>query len=204
MRAAIAGTFGFKLALHFLFGFGLLERGELALRKDEALLRHLRLERLQTEFHGGEIVPAPDGANPEGRDCHASFQELIGDTNLAEGRLFDGKRHDGVFDFRRHSVLQDRLASRNLLQGEFTTLIVKLLEPVEAVAAVAHHLASLADIAELFGQFEHAGLGANDFLILGHSGVLWKRHGGGCATPTSSAPAMAHIEPRKTPAVRLS
>src|SRR4029077_4009896 len=85
------GTFGFKLALHFLFGFGLLERGELALRKDEALLRHLRLERLQTEFHGGEIVPAPDGANPEGRDCHASFQELIGDTNLAEGRLFDGK-----------------------------------------------------------------------------------------------------------------
>jgi hypothetical protein len=91
---------------------------------------------------------------PKGETVKPRFK-TYGDTNLAEGRLFDGKRHDGVFDFRRHSVLQDRLASRNLLQGEFTTLIVKLLEPVEVVAAIAHHLASLADIAELFGQFEH-------------------------------------------------
>ena len=43
LRAAIAGTFGFELALHFLFGLGLLERGELGLGEDEAFLRHLRL-----------------------------------------------------------------------------------------------------------------------------------------------------------------
>jgi hypothetical protein len=73
-----------------------------------------------------------------------------------------------------HTVLQDGLAPRDLLQGKFAAFVVKLLEPVEAVAAVAHHLAGLADIAELFCQFEHANLGADDFLILGHSGVLWK------------------------------
>src|SRR5271167_1789572 len=33
------------------------------------------------------------------------------------------------------------------------------LEPVEAVPAIAHDLAGLADVAELFGQFEQARLG---------------------------------------------
>ncbi len=42
LRAAIAGTFGFELALHFFLGFGLLERRELALSKDEAFLRQSR------------------------------------------------------------------------------------------------------------------------------------------------------------------
>ncbi|TPV99066.1 MAG: hypothetical protein USCAAHI_01502 [Beijerinckiaceae bacterium] len=113
---------------------------------------------------------------------------------MAPGGLFDGDGNDGVLDLWRHTVLQDGLAPRDLLQGKFAAFVVKLLEPVEAVAAVAHHLTGLADIAELFCQFEHANLGADDFLILGHSGVLWKSHGGGCATPTSSAPAMAQFE----------
>ena len=49
------------------------------------------------------------------------------------------------------------------------------------------------DVAELLGQFEQARLGADDFLILGHGGVSWSRRGGGCTTPTSSAPATAHM-----------
>src|SRR6185312_15864433 len=69
--------------------------------------------------------------------------------------------------------------------------VVEILEPVEAVPAVAHDFAGLADIAELLGQFEQAGLGANDFLVLGHDSVSWSRRDGGCATPTSSAPATA-------------
>jgi hypothetical protein len=80
-----------------------------------------------------------------------------------------------------------------------STYVVKLLEPVEAVAAVAHHLASLADIAELFRQFEHADLGANDFLVLPLE-TPWRR----LRNPASSAAAMAQIEPRKTPSVKLS
>src|SRR5215813_11098410 len=47
--------------------------------------------------------------------------------------------------------------------------VVKLLETVEAVAAVAHHFAGLADIAELLGQLEQSELGSDDLLFLGHS-----------------------------------
>ena len=110
LRAAIAGTFGFELALHFFLGFGLLERRELALSKDEAFLRHLCFEGLQPVLHSGEVVPAPDGADAERRDGHAAPQELVGDPNLTPGGLFDGKRHDGIFNFWRNPVLQDGLA----------------------------------------------------------------------------------------------
>src|SRR5262249_43909915 len=46
--------------------------------------------------------------------------------------------------------------------------VVQLLEAVEAVPAVAHHLAGLADIAELLGQLEQTDLGSDDLLFLGH------------------------------------
>src|SRR5262249_37259630 len=46
-------------------------------------------------------------------------------------------------------------------------LAVKILEPAEAVPAVAHDLAGF----ELFGQLEQAGLGPNDFLVLGHDNL---------------------------------
>ena len=35
-------------------------------------------------------------------------------------------------------------------------------------------------------------------------GVLLERRGRGCATPTSSAPAAATVEPQQTPTVRLN
>jgi hypothetical protein len=41
-------------------------------------------------------------------------------------------------------------------------------EAVKTVAAVAHHLARLADVAELLGQLEQPYLGANDLPFLGH------------------------------------
>jgi hypothetical protein len=70
-----------------------------------------------------------------------------------------------LLDLRRHAVLQDRLAAADLLQRQLAAFVVQLLEAVEAVA---HHLAGLAHIAELLGQFQEPDLGSNDFLILGH------------------------------------
>src|SRR5262249_37553560 len=46
--------------------------------------------------------------------------------------------------------------------------LVHLLEAVEAVPAVAHHLPGLAHIAELLGQLEQTDLGSDDLLFLGH------------------------------------
>jgi hypothetical protein len=83
-------------------------------------------------------------------------------------------------------------------------LIVQLLKTVEAVAAVTHHLAGLADIAELFGKLQQANLGADDFLFSRH-GVLQCAEAGRFATPTAPRPASACDSPwGQDTSVRLS
>src|SRR5437868_710316 len=64
--------------------------------------------------------------------------------------------------------LQDRLAPADLLQCQLAAFVVQLLEPIEAVPAVAHHLAGLADIAELFGQLQQTHLHPDNLLLLRH------------------------------------
>jgi hypothetical protein len=111
--------------------------------------------------------------------------------------MLEAVRHRIRRDF--YEIYIDRAWLKRSYYKETLEWAYKHIEPRIIVAVVG-----LADIAELVCQFEHANLGADDFLILGLSGVLWKSHGGGCATPTSSAPAMAQFELRKTPSVRLS
>src|SRR6185503_12716038 len=50
--------------------------------------------------------------------------------------------------------------------------------PIEAVAAVAHHLAGLADVAELLGQFQQPDLHSDDLLFLGHIVISVPPEGG--------------------------
>src|SRR5690348_5233741 len=52
---------------------------------------------------------------------------------------------DGGLNLGGRAVLQDRLAAADLLQRQLAAFVIHLLEPVEAVAAVAEHLAGLAD-----------------------------------------------------------
>src|SRR5215471_7892591 len=68
-----------------------------------------------------------------------------------------------------------RLISCNASSPPF---VVQLLEPVEAVAAVAHHLTRLAHIAELPGQFQQPDLRSDDLLFLGHVVRLRPAEGG--------------------------
>jgi len=81
---------------------------------------------------------------------------------------------------------------RLISQRQFAALVVELLEAVEAIATVAHHLASLAHIAELFGQLQEPNLGADDLLFGRHGGVLQSAEAGRYATPTSSAPRLGY------------
>ena len=96
--------------------------------------------------------------------------------HLTEGRLLNGERNDGILYLLRHAVLQHRLHAADLLQRQFAALLVELLEPVEAVVAVAHHFSSLADIAELLGELQQANFGADD-LLFGRHGVLQSPRG---------------------------
>src|SRR5262244_2507326 len=71
LRAAIAGTFALELAMRLLVGLGLLERGDLGLGQQDAILRHLGFERLEAMLDRGQIVALPHAAHPGGRGpCH--------------------------------------------------------------------------------------------------------------------------------------
>ena len=113
--------------------------------------------------------------------CHTQ-RTPAGDTvspDLPERWLLDGELNNGAFDIFRDPVLEDWLLPGNFGQRQIAAFVVKLLEAVEAVPAVAHHLAGLAHVAELLGEFEQANLGADNFLIFGHDVVFLKtpKHG---------------------------
>ena len=125
-----------------------------------------------------------------------ALPQFVGNAYLTEGRLLDRQRCHGILDLLRHAVLQHRLLAADFLQGQFAVLVVELLEPVEAVAAVAHHfiLQSLADIAELLGKLQQANLGADDLLFSRHC-VLQCAEAGRFAIPTAPRPASARDSP---------
>ena len=189
LRPAIARALALELAMRLLVGLGLLERGDLRLGQQDAILCHLGLQRLQAEFHRGQVVALPHAAHTRRRDRQAAPLQRFRDAHLAPGRLLDGQRHHGLFDLDRRAVLQDRLAPADLLQRQLAAFIVQLLEAVKAVAAVPHHLAGLADVAELLGQFQQPDLGPDDLLLLRHRGLPY-------AAGRAAVPALVRTAPR--------
>ena len=73
LGAAVAGTGAVELAVRFLVGFRLLQRGELALGQDQAVLRHPGLQGLQPLGHGVEVVANEHAADAGGGDPQAHF-----------------------------------------------------------------------------------------------------------------------------------
>src|SRR5262249_42554956 len=154
--------------------------------------------------HSLQVVAQPHTAHPGGGNRQPAPPELVGHADLTEGRLLDRQRYDGVFDLLRHAVLQHRLLAADLLQRQFAALLVQLLKPVEAVTAVTHHLAGLADIAELLGKLQQANLGADD-LLFSVLGVLHSAEAGPFAPRPAPRPASAWDSPwGQDTSVRLS
>jgi hypothetical protein len=122
-------------------GLGLLERGDLRFREHQAVLGAPRLQRLEALLHGLEVVALPDAAHAGLRDRETPALQRLGHPHLAPGRLLDGQRDDRLLDRGRGAVLENGLAAADLLQRQFAAFVVQLLEAVEAVPAVAHHLA---------------------------------------------------------------
>jgi hypothetical protein len=154
----------------------------------------LASSRLEPLVHGLQVVAQPHAAHAGGRDRQPTLSQFVGDTDLPEGRLLDRKRNDSVFNLLRHSVPEHRLPATDFLQRQLAALVVKFLEAVEAVAAVTHHLAGLADIAELLGELQQSNLGTDD-LLFGRHGVLQSAEAGRFATPTAPRPASACDSP---------
>jgi hypothetical protein len=136
-------------------------------------------------------VALPHAAHAGRRHRQPSLLQLVGDADLAEGRLLDGQRDNGVFDLLRHAVLHNRLLAADLLQRQLAAFVVQLLEAIEAVPAVAHYLARLADIAELLGKLQQPDFGTDDLLFGGH-GCSPIRRGGALRNPDHSAPRLGY------------
>src|SRR5439155_4440404 len=168
LGTATAWTFALELAMRLLVGLGLLERGDLRLGQQDALLRHLGFERRQAVLDRGQIVTQPHAAHAGGRNRQAAPLQRLRYAHLTPGGLIDRQSDHRLFDLNRRAVLQHRLTAADLLQCQLAAFIVELLEAIEAVAAVPHHLASLADIAELLGELQQSDLRPNDLLLLCH------------------------------------
>jgi hypothetical protein len=128
--------------MRLLVGFGLFESDDLRFGQQDIILRHLGFQRLEAVFDRSQIVALPHAAHARRRDRQALPLQRLRHPHLAPGRLLDRHR---PFDLRRRAVLQDWLAPADFLQRQLAAFVVKLLEAVKAVAAVAHHLAGLAD-----------------------------------------------------------
>jgi hypothetical protein len=148
----------------FLAALGLLQRGDLRFGQHNAVLGHLGFQRLQPLLGVLHFVALPDAAYAEGRDGKALLLQLVGHPGLAPGRLLDRHCDDGLLDLRVDAVLQGRLAPADFDQRHLAAGLVQVLEAVEAVPGEAQHLAGLADVAELLGQFQHAEFAADDLL----------------------------------------
>src|SRR5215469_10087090 len=145
LGAAITGAFALELAMRFLVGFGLLESGDLGFGQQDPVLRDLGFEGLEAVLDRRQIVALPHATHARRRDRQTlSFQRLR-HPHLTPGRLLDRQVDHRLFDLRRRAVLQHWLAPADLLQRQLAAFLVKLLEAVKAIAAVAHHLAGLAD-----------------------------------------------------------
>ena len=133
----IAWMLTLKFAMGLLLGLGLFQGDELGLGQYQAFLGALGLQGFQPLVHGLEVMTLPHATHAGGRDREPALPQLVGDANLAESRLLDGNRNDGVFDLLCDAVFQHWLLAADLLQRQLAAFVIEFLEAVEAVAAIA-------------------------------------------------------------------
>src|SRR5260370_9165364 len=102
--------------MRLLIGLGLLERGDLGLSQEDAVLRHLGFERLEAVLDRGQVVALPYTAHPGRRDRQAAPLQRLRDPHLAPVRLLDRQPDPPLLALDRPPVLQAPLPSALLLQ----------------------------------------------------------------------------------------
>ena len=129
----------FPVCLFLRLGF--FQRGHLVLVKHDAFLLHLGRKCLQAFLEGLHVMPEPDGAHSSGRYEYAFLAQLVGYAYLSQSRVVYGHLHYSLLYALLHAVLYHRLFTGNLLQGQFSALLVQFLETIKTVTAVSHDLA---------------------------------------------------------------
>jgi len=145
--------------------------------------------RLDPLLHRLQVVAQPHAATPAGETTSPRLRSSLATRAWPKAGCSIASAHNGVLDWFFNTGFL-RLISAVPARPR----LVDLLEPVEAVAAVTHHLASLADVAELLGELQQSNLAVDDLLFGGHR-VLQVAEAGRFATPTAPRPASACDSP---------
>jgi len=127
--------------------------------KNAALLRDLGFERFEPLLHGGQVMPYPDTTDTGRRNAAPLFGEFIGDPMLTSRGLIDRNGDDRVFEVAGDAIAEIRLAAADFAERLFAAGLVQLLEAIEAVSAVAHHLTGLRHVTQLLGELQHSHFG---------------------------------------------
>jgi len=90
--------FALELAMRLLLGLGFFQRDQLGLGQHQPFLGGLGFQRLEPLVHGLQIMALPHARHAGGRYRKPMFSQLVGDADLAEGRLLNGECNDGVLD----------------------------------------------------------------------------------------------------------
>lgn len=79
---------------------------------------------------------------------------------------------NGLLEIGGDPILQQWFLAKELLKGSLLTPhLVEILEPVETIEGVAHHLPDLETLPRV-RQFQHAQLGPDDLLFFHHGSSL--------------------------------
>src|SRR5690349_2109771 len=112
----------------------------------------------------------PDAANAaRQRDAAPLFGELIRDAMLAPRRLVDGHRYHCPVKIGGDAIAEIGFPTADLAQRLFAAGLVQVFEAVEAVAAIAHHLARWRHVRKLLSKFQYAHFGLDDLLLSRHA-----------------------------------
>ena len=174
--------------MRLLLSLGLFQRDELGLGQDQAFLGALGLQCFEPLVHRSRGHDAATRTHAGGRDREPALAQFVGDADLTEGRLSTASATTAS-SISCATQFFLRLLAADLFQRQLAAFVIEFLKAVEAVAAIAHHLAGLADIAELLGELQEPNLGADD-LLFGRHVVSSIRRGGALRHPDRSAPRL--------------
>ena len=128
---------GLDLAPGLVVELLLFQRLDLSLGQDDALFGDFGFERLQADLEVGQAVAYPDRTDPAGGDEDALLAQLVGDSDLAVSRIFDGIGDNRVLGLETDPVLEIGRPARPFQMRLDAAILDRIPVAVESVARQA-------------------------------------------------------------------
>jgi len=111
-------------------------------------------------------VAAPDAQDAGRGDLEARQGQFVGDAERAVAGMGECMVENRFFDILGHPIRMGHAGAGDLVEQSVGAVCLEVPpDLVKLLAAVAHHPAGLADVAEVGGEFEQAELAPCYFLV---------------------------------------